>query len=109
MDLALATDTGHPISLIELLSNSLILYHTAPYLPISALLALGATSKSFNSLVHTPGVFRYLDATSLRYTQLQQPAHQVRFGKWSRWYQHMYGALSKYQYIVNMYKSRWRR
>lgn len=48
-------------SLLQLLSNTLILYQTTPYLPISSLLALGATSKSFKGLIHeTPHVFRYL-------------------------------------------------
>ncbi|KAH8803210.1 hypothetical protein F5884DRAFT_499702 [Xylogone sp. PMI_703] len=51
-----------PISLIEFLSNPLFLYRTVPYLPVSSLLALGATSKSFQTLIHkTPKVFRHLD------------------------------------------------
>ncbi|KAF7919491.1 uncharacterized protein EAE98_009331 [Botrytis deweyae] len=50
-----------PSSLLQLLSNTLILYQTTPYLPVSSLLALGATSKSFQELIHeTPHVFRYL-------------------------------------------------
>ncbi|KAI9820195.1 MAG: hypothetical protein M1827_005817 [Pycnora praestabilis] len=51
-----------PVTLLDLLSNTLILYQTAPYLPVASLLALGACSTPFRSLVHsTPQVFRYLD------------------------------------------------
>jgi hypothetical protein len=59
------------LSLLELLSNPYILYNTVPYLPISGLFALGASSKAFRNLVHhTPKVFRYVDLSlveSLRF------------------------------------------
>src|SRR5271155_2622289 len=56
-----------PITLLQLLSNTLVLYQTVPYLPVSALLALGATSKSFRNLTHgTPNVFRHLDLTQVK-------------------------------------------
>jgi hypothetical protein len=59
-----------PISLLHLLSNSLVLGQTVPYLPVSSLLALGATSKSFKNLVHrTPKVFRYLDLSNVKSAQ----------------------------------------
>ncbi|KAF4624775.1 hypothetical protein G7Y89_g13395 [Cudoniella acicularis] len=62
-------------SLLQLLSNPLVLYHTAPYLPVPALLALGASNKSFQSLVHgTPGVFRHLDLTQIKAAQFQLAA-----------------------------------
>lgn len=55
-------ETALPVTLLELLSNSLILHQTCPYVPISGLLLLAATSKSFRSLVYdNPHVFRYLD------------------------------------------------
>jgi len=61
-----------PLSLLHLLSNTLVLYQTAPYLPASSLLALGATSKSFRSLIHdTPGIFRHLDLTKIKAAQFQ--------------------------------------
>lgn len=61
-----------PTTLLNLLSNTLILYQTAPYLPVSSLLALGATSKSFRALVHhTHGVFRHLDLTEIKSAQFQ--------------------------------------
>jgi hypothetical protein len=54
-------------SLLGFLSNPLILYQTAPYLPPASLLALGATSKSFHELIHhTQGVFRHLDLTNVK-------------------------------------------
>jgi len=54
-----------PNSLLELLSNTLILYQTCPYIPVSGLLNLAATSKSFQHLIYTtPNVFRYLDLSN---------------------------------------------
>lgn len=59
-----------PISLLHLLSNSLVLDQTVPYLPVASLLALGATSKSFKDLVHrTPNVFRHLDLSNVKSAQ----------------------------------------
>jgi hypothetical protein len=58
----MTADLEGPITLLDLLSNSLVLYHTVPYLSASALTSLSATSSSFHSLTRdTPGVFRYLD------------------------------------------------
>ena len=54
-------------SLLELLTNTLILYQTSPYLSVSTLLKLGATSKSFRDLIYnTPLVFRYLDLSTAK-------------------------------------------
>lgn len=65
-----AESTSHlraTFPLLNLLSNSLVLYQTTPHLPIPSLLALGATSKAFRSLIHdTPGVFRYLNLTRIK-------------------------------------------
>jgi hypothetical protein len=73
MDLSLPSPTTRadlPISLLQLLSNTLVLYQTTPYLPVSALLALGATSKSYRELIHnTPNVFRHLDLTRVKAAQ----------------------------------------
>jgi hypothetical protein len=63
-------DSKLPISLIELLSCTLILYQTTPYIPIASLLALGATSKDFRSLIHnTRDAFRHLDLTPVKSAQ----------------------------------------
>lgn len=57
-------------SLLDLLSNTLVLYQTIPYLPISAILNVAATSRSFRHLLHsTPGVFRHLDLTQVTAAQ----------------------------------------
>ncbi|KAI0544967.1 hypothetical protein F4679DRAFT_493714 [Xylaria curta] len=59
-----------PTSLLDLLSNTLVLYQTIPYLPISAILNIAATSRSFRHLLHTtPGVFRHLDLTRVSTAQ----------------------------------------
>jgi hypothetical protein len=65
-------DTELPISLLQLLSNSLVLYQTTPYLPVASLLALGAASKSFKELIDkTPNVFRHLDLTKVKSAQFE--------------------------------------
>ncbi|KAI0869917.1 hypothetical protein GGS24DRAFT_493396 [Hypoxylon argillaceum] len=57
-------------SLLDLLSNTLVLYQTIPYLPVSAILNVAATSRSFRHLLqNTPGVFRHLDLTQVATAQ----------------------------------------
>ncbi|KAF2966855.1 hypothetical protein GQX73_g6728 [Xylaria multiplex] len=58
-------------SLLDLLSNSLVLYQTLPHLPVSAILNIAATSRSFRHLLlnSTPGVFRHLDLTQVKTAQ----------------------------------------
>lgn len=54
-------------SLLDLLSVSLVLRQTAPYLPISTLLALAATNKTFKSLIESnPEAWRYLDLSKAK-------------------------------------------
>ena len=49
-------------TLLDILSNDLILRHTSPYLGIKSLLSLAATSKAYMSIVyHTPQVFRHVN------------------------------------------------
>ncbi|KAI1802088.1 hypothetical protein F4811DRAFT_422233 [Daldinia bambusicola] len=54
--------------LLNLLTNSLVLHQIIPYLPISSLLNLAATSPSFRDLLlyRTPSVFRHLDLTRIK-------------------------------------------
>lgn len=62
-------------ALLRLLSNSLVLDHLAPYLPVSALFALASTSTAFLSLVmDTPYVFRHLDLRRCRGAQIHSVA-----------------------------------
>lgn len=56
--------------LIDILLNPLILYNTVPYLPISDLLRLGATSHFVRRLIYdSPGTFRHLDLTRIKAAQ----------------------------------------
>ena len=58
-----------PTTLLDILSNSLILYQICPYLPVSAKLHLAATSKDYYNLIFkVPGAFRYLDLSPMRAT-----------------------------------------
>jgi hypothetical protein len=56
-----------PPTLQDLLSNTVILNNTIPYLPLSSIFRLSRTSTSFRDLVHTsPDVFRYLDLSACK-------------------------------------------
>lgn len=56
-----------PTSLVNLLSNSLVLRQTAPYLPTASVFALAATSKSLRHLVQdAPEVVRHLDLSTVK-------------------------------------------
>jgi hypothetical protein len=60
------------LTLLQVLSNPLILYHTVQYLPITSLLALGAASKPLQGIVHrTPNIFRYLDLSRVKSVQFE--------------------------------------
>ena len=57
-----ARETVLPCSLLDLLSNALILCHTSPYIGIRSLVSLAATSKAYKSLVYnTLQVFQHAD------------------------------------------------
>ncbi|KAI9754553.1 MAG: SNF1-interacting protein [Chaenotheca gracillima] len=72
--------TAPPMTLLDFLSNTLILYHTTPYLPVPALYALGSTSRSFHSLVfQTPQVFRNVDLSIFKKTAAT-PFEQIDSG-----------------------------
>jgi hypothetical protein len=56
-----------PTSLVDLLSNTLILRQTAPYLPVSSLCALAKTSKALRQIIRqSPEAFRYLDLSPVK-------------------------------------------
>ncbi|RVX74527.1 hypothetical protein B0A52_01653 [Exophiala mesophila] len=56
-----------PISLFDLLSNSIVLDQTVPYLPCSSLFALARTCHSIRDLLFsTPSVFRSVDLSRCR-------------------------------------------
>ncbi|KAK0265648.1 hypothetical protein B0A54_02299 [Friedmanniomyces endolithicus] len=53
-----------PTTLIDLLSNAIVLRQTAPYIPVASLLALSATCRTFRVIITTQkDVWRYLDLT----------------------------------------------
>ncbi|KAK0644560.1 hypothetical protein B0T16DRAFT_333158 [Cercophora newfieldiana] len=57
-------------ALLQLLTNSLILIHTTPYLSCYDVLNLAATSRAFRFLVYqTPQVFRRLELSNVRTAQ----------------------------------------
>lgn len=59
-------------SLVDILLNSIVLTHTVPYLSISGLLNLAATSRTIRDILyHSPGVFRHLDLSTVKAAQFQ--------------------------------------
>lgn len=70
-DHALPHEIRHS-ALLQLLSNTLILCQTAPYLPVPDVLNLAATSRAFRYLIFdTPQVFRRLDLTPFKSAQFE--------------------------------------
>ncbi|KAL2355336.1 hypothetical protein BJ546DRAFT_1025615 [Cryomyces antarcticus] len=70
-----------PHTLYDLLSNSLILQQTAPYIPVSGLLALASASKSFKSLIHNSReAFRYLDLTTVKVVSVSESSAPIDVG-----------------------------
>ncbi|KAL3956169.1 hypothetical protein ACCO45_009015 [Purpureocillium lilacinum] len=62
--------TTSSLNLFDILHNSLILRNTVPHLPVSSILNLAATDRSFRALINqTPGVFRHLDLTRVKTAQ----------------------------------------
>ncbi|KAK0615719.1 hypothetical protein B0T17DRAFT_352771 [Bombardia bombarda] len=60
----------HHNALLQLLTNSLILSHTTPYLSCYDVLNLAATSRAFRYLVyHTPQVFRHVQLSNVKAAQ----------------------------------------
>jgi len=56
-----------PMSLLDLLRNTLILSHVSPYLGVTGLVSLAATSTSFRDLVYnTPYNFRHVKLTKIQ-------------------------------------------
>ncbi|KAF3481022.1 uncharacterized protein GIQ15_06369 [Arthroderma uncinatum] len=59
------------VSIWDILSNSLVLDHLAPYLSVMSLLSLASTCTAMRGLImDTPYVFRYLDLTKCKGAQL---------------------------------------
>lgn len=77
---AAPTKSSKPITLVDLLSNTVVLDHMAPYLSVPSLLSLASTSHSLRSLIlETPYVFRHLDLTRCRGAQLFTEGADIRW------------------------------
>lgn len=62
-------------AILRIMTNSVVLDRLAAYLPVSALFSLASTSTEMRSIVmDTPYVFRHLDLSECRGTQLPTPA-----------------------------------
>jgi hypothetical protein len=56
-----------PTSLVDLLSNTLILRQTAPYLPVTSVCALAKTCRALRHIIcQFPEAFRYLDLSPIK-------------------------------------------
>lgn len=65
MDSVVLSDA--PTSLVDLLSTTIILRQTAPYLPATSLCALAKTSRALRQVIRqSPEAFRYLDLSPLK-------------------------------------------
>jgi hypothetical protein len=56
-----------PVTLVDLLSNTVILRQTAPYIPLHNLLSLSTANKSLRQIITSqPEPWRHLDLTSVK-------------------------------------------
>lgn len=74
---------SEPTTLVDLLSNSLIHSHLAPYLAVSAVFTLAASSKSLRSLIlGSPDTLRYFDLTTVKSAQCDYTPIDVGGNTW---------------------------
>ncbi|CAD0085198.1 unnamed protein product [Aureobasidium vineae] len=58
---------SQPVTLVDLLNNTLIWRETAPYLPAGSVLALSATARAFrHTICESPETFRHLNLTLVK-------------------------------------------
>lgn len=84
----------------EMLTNSLILDHMAPYLSVPSLMALSMTSRHLHNMItKTPYIFRHLDLTRCRGAQLpttlQEDDFQTEDEVYSAPLRHIFSSLGK--------------
>ena len=61
-----------PTTLIDVIANTLVLRQTAPYIPVSGLLALSATNKTLRNIILTqPDAWRHVDLTGTKAAIIQ--------------------------------------
>ncbi|EKG20105.1 hypothetical protein MPH_02605 [Macrophomina phaseolina MS6] len=79
--MAPSADATTPITLLDLLSNSLLLRQTTPYLPPASIFALACVSTGFRGLIyHSPDALRYLDLSSVKSAVIKDNAPLDRGG-----------------------------
>lgn len=72
-----------PPSLLDLLTNSIILRQTAPYIPVKGLLALSAASKTLRDVILTsPEAWRYLDLSNISAAKIDSSPIDVGGVSW---------------------------
>lgn len=58
---------SQPVTLVDLLNNTLIWRQTAPYLPAASVLALSATARALrHTICDSPETFRHLNLSSVK-------------------------------------------
>jgi len=88
-----------PMSLLDLLSNSLILAQICPHLGTPTLLALAATSKHFTSLMYgSPYSFRYLNLSALKHRL--SPTNVAVQERWRQGYTSTYRTVDDYYSVA---------
>lgn len=77
-------DVGElPVSLIDLLGNSLILRQTAPYIPVRGLLALSATCKTLRDVINGQSeAWRHVNLTSISAAKIDSSPIDVGGVSW---------------------------
>lgn len=79
--MAPSADATTPITLHDLLSNSLLLRQTTPYLSTASIFALASVNKAFRALIyHSPDALRYLDLSTVKSAVIQNHAPLDRGG-----------------------------
>lgn len=70
-----------PVTLIDLLSNSLVLRQLSPYVPVGSLISLAGTSKDIRSIINAqPEPWRHLDLTGVKSAMLNFDSGPVDIG-----------------------------
>ena len=89
-----AGDNVLPVSLLDLLSNDLILRQSSPYIGIQSLLSLAATSKAYKSLIYdTPQVFRHVDLHQCRKLGSSAPEYLIDHQELEELYAQRYSTM----------------
>lgn len=79
----MATHDRLPTTLIDLLSNALVLRQTAPYIPVKELRRLGRTCKALRELIYSQSdAWRHLDLTTVKRAMIETTPIDVGGFSW---------------------------